>query len=125
MKLVVIVRLNSFGWESISRLGWRSRKSVPVGVMKTKPITHGGYGIHRGAYKAMPPRVEVSLPKPFQPLTRDESMAVLENAIHWLMDETSTMLAMPIGSKKEHCRAELLGRERTLSRDLERLVRGK
>ena len=98
---------------------------MPAVFMKTKSISHGGYGIHSGAYKALPRRVEVIMPKPFQPLTRDESMAVLEYAIHWLMDETRTMLAMPVGSKKEHCRAELLGRQRTLSRDLERLVRGR
>jgi len=67
--------------------------------------------------------VEAKTPKPFQPLTHDESIAVLDDAVRWLMDETRTALAMPNGPAKERHWAELRARNKSMARDFERLVR--
>ncbi len=62
-------------------------------------------------------------PKPFQPLTNDQSIAVLEDAIQWLIDEARTMHAMPDGPSKEGRRAELRARDKSMARDFARLMR--
>jgi hypothetical protein len=61
--------------------------------------------------------------KPFQPLTHDESIAVLDDTIQWLVDETRAMFAMPNGPSKERRWAELQARDKSMRRDFERLVR--
>ena len=60
--------------------------------------------------------------KPFQPLTRAESVMILNDAMQWLMDETEATLAMPNGPSKERRRAELRSRYRSMARDVERLA---
>ena len=67
--------------------------------------------------------VEAKTPKPFQPLKRQESIAVLNDAIQWLLDEARTTLAMPKGPSKERRWAELQARDRCMARDFKRLVR--
>jgi len=67
---------------------------------------------------------EASAPKAFQPLTSDESIAVLDDAIAWLIDEIRATLAMPNGPRKERRWAELRGRDKSMARDFQRLVRG-
>ena len=62
-------------------------------------------------------------PKPFQPLTRDESIAVLEDAIQWLINEAKGTFALPKGPYKELREAELRARDNSLARDFARLVR--
>jgi len=63
------------------------------------------------------------LPKPFQPLTRNESIAVLNDAIEWLMDEARVTVLMPEGPSKERRKAELRARDQSLARDFHRLIR--
>ena len=67
--------------------------------------------------------VEARTPKPFQPLTRDESIAVLDDAIQWLIDETRTTLAMPNSPAKLRRWAELRARDKCMARDFKRLAR--
>ena len=62
-------------------------------------------------------------PKPFQPLTRPESIALLDHTIQWLMEEARGTLAMPNGLLKEQRMAELRARDRSIARDLQRLIR--
>ena len=71
------------------------------------------------------PRTELRTPRPFQPLTRDQSIAVVNDVIEWFTDEITTMLAMPDGPSKEHRRAELRARHQSMIRDYERLVVGR
>jgi len=66
--------------------------------------------------------VAAKTPKPFQPLAYAESIAVLVDAIPWLVDETRTTLAMPNSPSKERRWAELRARDRSMARDFERLV---
>ena len=69
------------------------------------------------------PPVETRKPKPFQPVTRDESIANLDDAIAWLQDETRDVLAMPEGLSKARRRAELRGRDKAMVREFERFVK--
>jgi hypothetical protein len=62
-------------------------------------------------------------PEPFQPLTRLESMAVLDETIQWLIEETTALLMMPSCPFKELRRAELRARDSSMRRDLLRLQR--
>jgi hypothetical protein len=82
-------------------------------------------------YRAQAPEPRGALPFPnkpgtpqrFQPLTKKESKAILEDAIVWLMVEARIVLAMPNGTAKERCKAELRARGKSLARDYDRLVR--
>jgi hypothetical protein len=71
----------------------------------------------------MPPGTTASTPKPFQLLTNDESIAILDDAIQWLIDEVRTTEAMPDGPFKERRRAELQARDKSMARDFARFVR--
>jgi hypothetical protein len=62
-------------------------------------------------------------PKPFQPLTRQESAAILEDTIQWLMDEARATLVMPEGRSKARRKAELRARDKSIARDFQRLIR--
>ena len=62
-------------------------------------------------------------PKPFQPLTHDESVEVLDDAIQWLIDETRATLAMPNGPSKIRRWAELRLRDRCMAKDFKRLLK--
>ena len=68
--------------------------------------------------------IHVRPPKPFQPLTRNQSIAVLEDAIDWLMNEARATLAMPNGRSKQRRFAELRARDKAMARDYRRLARG-
>lgn len=63
-------------------------------------------------------------PKPFQPLTRQESIAILDDTIQWLVDEARATLVMPDGPSKERRKAELRARDKFIARDFQRLIRG-
>ena len=67
--------------------------------------------------------VAARTPKPFQPLTRDESIALLDDAIEWLIDETRATLALPNGPSKVRRWAELRARDKCMARDFKRLAR--
>jgi hypothetical protein len=67
--------------------------------------------------------VEPKGPKPFQALTRAESIAVLEDAVQWLIDESKATLAIPNGPCKDRRKAELRARDKSLARDFVRLMR--
>ena len=77
---------------------------------------------HRWAGTAALP-VKATTPTPFQPLTRQESIAILDNTIQWLMDETRITLAMPDGLTKERRKAELRARDKSIAPDFQRLIR--
>jgi len=62
-------------------------------------------------------------PKPFQPLTRQQSIAILDDTIEWILDEARATLVMPEGKSKERRRAELRARDGSIARDFRRLVR--
>jgi len=62
-------------------------------------------------------------PKPFQPLTRQQSIAILEDTIQWLVDEARITLAMPDGPSKERRKADLRARDKSIARDFQRLIR--
>jgi len=76
----------------------------------------------RWATRAVPP-TKVRTPRPFQPLTRDESIAILDDTIQWLMDEARVTFIMPDGAPKERRTAELRGRHKSIARDFHRLIR--
>ena len=82
---------------------------------------------HRMRLVAPPLQAEVPVavrgPKPFRSLTQDESVAILEDAIEWLVDEAKSTMAMPNGPGKDRLRAELRGRHESMIRDFARLVR--
>jgi hypothetical protein len=67
--------------------------------------------------------VAARTPKPFQPLTRDESIPVLGDAIRWLVAESRRTHAMPDGPAKERRWGELAARDKSLARDFLRLAR--
>jgi hypothetical protein len=70
---------------------------------------------------ALPPKART--PKPFQPLTRQESIAILDDTIQWLMDEARAALLMFDGPSKERRKAELRARDKSIARDFQRLIR--
>lgn len=69
------------------------------------------------------PAAKPATPKPFQPLTRPQSIEILDDSIQWLIDEARLMLAMPDGPRKERRRAELRARNKSMVRDFRRFVR--
>jgi hypothetical protein len=71
----------------------------------------------------MPVPAEPGTPKPFEPLTLDESIAVLDDAVQWLVDETWAALALPDGPSKDLRLAELRARNKSMVRDFERLIK--
>jgi hypothetical protein len=68
-------------------------------------------------------RAKATPPRRFQPLTRNESIAILDDAIQWLMDEARTTLSMSEGTSKRRREAELRAREKSIARDFQRLIR--
>jgi hypothetical protein len=70
---------------------------------------------------ALPPKARTR--KPFQPLTRQESIEILEDTIQWLIDEARATQAMSDGLLKEWRKAELRARDKSLARDFQRLIR--
>jgi hypothetical protein len=77
---------------------------------------------HRWAVAAGLPAT-VRTPKPFQPLIRQESIAILDHTIEWLMDEARATLVMPGGPSKDRRKAELHARHLSIARDFQRLMR--
>jgi hypothetical protein len=80
---------------------------------------------HRGRRWAttVRPSTNGRTPRPFQPLTRQQSIAILDDTIEWLIDEAKVTLLMPDGASKERRRAELRARDKSIARDFRRLVR--
>lgn len=69
------------------------------------------------------PSTREEAPKPFRPLTRDESIAILDDTIQWLMDEARATFIMSEGPSKERRQTELRGRDKSIARDFQRLMR--
>ena len=69
------------------------------------------------------PSAREEAPKPFQPLTRDESIVILDDTIQWLMDEARATFIMSEGPLKERRQTELRGRNKSIARDFQRLVK--
>jgi hypothetical protein len=80
------------------------------------------HGAQRRAVTAALPS-KARTPKPFQPLTRQESIAILDDTIQWLMDEARMTLAMPDGPSKQRRKADLRARHKSVARDFQRLIR--
>ena len=72
---------------------------------------------------ALSPLARAKTPKPFQPLTRDESIVILDDAIEWLRDEIRTTLTTPDCPFKELRLAELEARDQSMNQDFRRLRR--
>jgi hypothetical protein len=110
-------------WVSFYKTSRRERKRA---VMNLKLLWERYKASHR-VRLVTPLQAEVPVavrgPKPFRSLTHDESLAILEDAIEWLVDEAKTTLAMPNGPGKNRLRAELRGRHESMIRDFARLVR--
>ena len=68
--------------------------------------------------------LEEKPPEHFQPLTRDESITVLDDANRWIVNEARSTSAMPEGRAEESRWAELAGRDKPLVRDFVRLNKG-
>ncbi len=77
----------------------------------------------RGWAVTAAPSTREATRKPFQPLTRDESIAILDDTIQWLMDETRATFFMSEGPSKERRQTELQGREKSIAQDFQRLIR--
>ena len=88
-------------------------KSIHIALMNLKSFWER-HRAQRWSVTASRP-AKARPPRPFQPLTRDESIAVLNDAVEWLMDEARTTLLMPEGQAKELRKAELV-------RDFHRLI---
>ena len=69
------------------------------------------------------PTAKATTPKPFEPLTHDQSIAILDDAIQWLTDELRATRAMPYGPLKTRREAELRARDKSMAADFQRLIR--
>jgi len=76
----------------------------------------------RWAVTAAPP-AKARTPKPFQPLTHQQSMAILHDTLQWLMYEARVTFLMDDGPSKERRKAELRARDKSIVRDFQRLIR--
>ena len=65
---------------------------------------------------------EARTPKPFEPLTHEESIAVLEHANQWLIDEARATAVLLNGPYRERRKAELWARYKSMTRDYARLM---
>ena len=90
--------------------------------MKLKDLWERYRAQRRALTLAVPSPLERRVPKPFEPLTHYESIAVLEDAIQWLIDEARTTLAIPNSPSKDRRKAELRARDKSMARDFARLV---
>ena len=91
--------------------------------MKLKNLWELWQAHRRSLSRPLPRPRRAMAPRCFEPLTRNQSIAVLEDAIQWLMDEAKAALAMPEGAARERRRAELRGRDKSMARDFARLMR--
>ncbi len=91
--------------------------------MKLKALWDRYRSQHRALAVPAPPPIEGRGPKPFQPLTPDESVEILQQAIQWLIAEASATAAKPNGPSKDRRKAELRARDKSMARDFARLVR--
>jgi hypothetical protein len=91
--------------------------------MKLKLLWERYRAQHRMLIEARSGPVESTRPKPFQPLTHDQSIAILEDAVQWLIDEAKASAAVPNGPSKDRRRAELRGRHESMAREFARLLR--
>ena len=93
---------------------------MPIAIMSLKSFWER-HRTHRWAGTAALP-CKPATPKPFQPLTHQQSIAILDDTVQWLMDEARATLAMPDGPFKEWRMAELRARDQSLFRDFRRLI---
>ncbi len=94
---------------------------MPIAIMSLKSFWER-HRAHRWAGTAALPN-KAATPQPFQPLTHQQSIAILADTVEWLMDETRATLAMPDGPLKDLRKAELRARDQSLFRDFRRLVK--
>ena len=101
----------------------QTRKSMPITIMRLESF----WERHRrqrwapiaGAHRSG----EARTPKPFQPLTHEESIAVLEHANQWLIDEARATVVLLNGPDRERRQTELWARYKSMTRDYARLAR--
>ena len=99
----------------------RSTFDSQIAIMNLKSFWER-HRARRWAGTAVPSAREKA-PKPFQPLTRDESIAILDDTIQWLMNEARTTFFMAEGPSKGRRQTELRGRDKSIARDFQRLIR--
>jgi hypothetical protein len=90
----------------------RERESDQIAIMNLKSF-----------WERHKPRRWAKAPRPFQPLTPQESVAILGDTIQWLIDESRATILMSEGPSKERRQAELLARDKSTARDFQRLMR--
>ena len=95
---------------------------MQIGIMNLKSFWERHRAQRWAGTAALPPKART--PKPFQPLTRQESIAILDDTIQWLMDEARVTLLMSDRPSKERREAELRARDRAIARDVRRLFGG-
>jgi len=91
--------------------------------MKLKALWERYRAQHSALAVPMPPPIEERGPRPFQPLTPEESVQILEQAIQWLIAEANATEAIPNGPSKDRRRSELRARDKSMARDFARLVK--
>jgi hypothetical protein len=91
--------------------------------MKPKALWERYRSRRRTPTVALSRHAKAITPKPFQPLTYRESVAVLKDAIQWLEVEMVITFALPNGPFKQRRLAELQGRNESMARDFEQLSR--
>ena len=103
---------------------WKTQvNTIPIMVMKLKSFWERHRARRWALTDVVPLPVKAGTPQPFVPLTRDESIEVLDDAIQWVFDETRAVMAMPDSPAKERRWAELVARDKSLARDFLRLAR--
>ncbi len=100
-------------------------RSMPIKFMKPKSLWEQFLAQRRMIGPAVPLPIQSKTPKPFQPLTRQQSIEILDDSIQWLIDETRATLAMPSGPSKDRRWTELQGRNKSFERDFERFIRSR
>ena len=93
---------------------------MQIGIMNLKSFWER-HRAQRWAGTATLP-LKAKTPKPFRPLTRQESIAILDDTNPWLMDEARAALLMS-GQSKQRRKAELRARDKSVARDFQRLIR--
>jgi len=110
-----------FGKQELSTSNTEIGKSIQIALMNLKSFWERHRAQRWTVTAALSAKARI--PKPFQPLTRDESIAILDDAIQWLIDEARATLLMSDGPLKKRREAELRARDKSMARDFQRLIR--
>jgi hypothetical protein len=93
---------------------------MQIGIMNLKSFWERHRAQRWAGTAALP--VKARTPTTFRPLTRQESIAILDDTIQWLRHEARAALLMS-GQSKQRRKAELRARDKSVARDFQRLIR--